>query len=203
MPSRGRAVVAPSTPTTSPTTASPRTRCGRRSDPPSRRWWCSTRLDQFRPTRCWCGMPCPHWSVLRQWGTFRSPDRRVWLSPDRRSRQVCRSRSGAGASAYDDASAVPRDAGDVADLGDLGLTRRQLDVVGRQHFAQHGHTLHQGEPGPDATAYAATEGDPGVARDLALEEPLGPEPGVPGMTLLRLVGQDDRRRDVGTTRQVD
>ena len=32
-PSRARAVAGPSTPTTSPTTASPRTRCGRRSDP--------------------------------------------------------------------------------------------------------------------------------------------------------------------------
>ena len=82
-------------------------------------------------------------------------------------------------------------------LGTSVVPGGQRHVVRREHLAQDGHALHQREAGADAAAYAAPEGDPGVGGDLALEEPLRPEPGVVGMAGLRLVGEDDRGRDVG------
>ena len=64
-----------------------------------------------------------------------------------------------------------RDAGDVADLRLVVADR--LDVVRRQHLAQHGHALHQREAGADAAADAAAERDPGVRwRGFVAEEPL-------------------------------
>ena len=42
-----------------------------------------------------------------------------------------------------------------------------VDVVRREHLAQHRHALHQREAGADAAADAAAERDPGVGRRVA------------------------------------
>src|SRR3954447_22085332 len=99
---------------------------------------------------------------------------------------------GAYSSAHQDSSAEAGHARDVADLGLLAGTLRDVHVVAPEHLAQDRDALHQGEARTDAPADTAPERDPGVRGDLPLEEALGAEPGRVGEVVLAGMTDQDR-----------